>query len=284
MKAVNSYMVCRQHLATMAISTCHCSTAVNSRCNTDQANITSAVRMQGDEGVHGSFPTTVLPISQHNALQGHLVSLHVTEAGGPKETQNMQTLGYPTDSRCHEWLGNSLCEAFTQSLADRHLCSRGTSTPTSISADVRKFRTTVGNNSRVDCEGDYSNSGRCDGITWGVVRKSLMAAPIEVAFVACPWATLAAASAASSPPSSSPPDPPLSNPISAVNTCMRVSCAGRSIATAQQIAVLASREACAARYNTWLLIELTPKGVVFSFLLLHGRQSTVMGNRVENAL
>ena len=23
----------------------------------------------------------------------------------------------------------------------------------------------------------------------------------------------------------------------------------------------------AARYNTWLLIELTPKGVVFSFLL-----------------
>jgi hypothetical protein len=60
--------------------------------------------------------------------------------------------------------------------------------------------------------------GVVGGSTWGVVRKSLMAAPIEVAFVACPWATLAAASAASSPP-----EPPLSNPISAVNICMRVS-------------------------------------------------------------
>ena len=31
------------------------------------------------------------------------------------------------------------------------------------------------------------------------------------------------------------------------------------------------RHACpwAARYNTWLLIQLTPKGVVFSFLFLH---------------
>ncbi len=73
----------------MAINTCDCNTAVNSRCNTDQASFTSAVQTQGHEAVHDSFPATVLPVNMHSALQGHLVSLKETEAGGPVGTRNM---------------------------------------------------------------------------------------------------------------------------------------------------------------------------------------------------
>jgi hypothetical protein len=66
MKAVNSYMVCRQHLATMAISTCNRNTAVNGRCKLDQAKFASAVQVQGHDAVHDTFPMTVLPSSMCN--------------------------------------------------------------------------------------------------------------------------------------------------------------------------------------------------------------------------
>ncbi len=37
------------------------------------------------------------------------------------------------------------------------------------------------------------------------------------------------------------------------------------------VTVQHARGSWAAWYNTWLLIELTPKGVVFSFLFFHAR-------------
>ena len=44
-------------------------------------------------------------------------------------------------------------------------------------------------------------------------------------------------------------------------------CAQHQVGCPQQTAYKCGAGAWAARYNTWLLIELTPKGIVFSFFL-----------------